>query len=81
MVVGAFVLILIGMTIGGDGHQAASIVSHIFSPLMHHPVISTVLVIGVVIGCWAGHERAIARIGEAEMKEVRQAIKIGGGDS
>jgi hypothetical protein len=79
-IVFAFALVLIGMTIGGDGHQAASIVSHIFTPLFHHPFIATGLIIGIIIGCWMGQERAVTRIGEAEMSDVRRAIRTGSGD-
>ena len=75
MFFGAFALILIGMTIGGDGHQAASIISHIVKPLFGHPVLAAVAVIGTLLGCWIGRERAIARVGAAEAREIRQEIR------
>ena len=67
------------MCIGGDAHQAAAIVSGVFGWIFSSPILATGLILGTVFGCWIGHERAIARLGEREMAAMRSRIKTGGG--
>jgi hypothetical protein len=72
------VLILIGMCIGGDAHQAAFIVSGIFGWLFSSPLLAGGLILGSALGIWIGHERAITRLGERDMATYRARIKAGG---
>jgi hypothetical protein len=77
-IVVGFALILAGMTIAGDGHQAGSIIGHIFGPLFGHPVVAGVLIVGVLLGLWIGRERAVDHLGEYEKAGIRRAIETGG---
>jgi hypothetical protein len=73
-----FILLLIGMTIGGDGHQAGSVIGHIFGPLFGHPFISAVLIGGIAVGVWIGREGTVDQLGEYEKAGIRKAIETGG---
>lgn len=73
-----FVLILVGMCIGGDGHAAAAIISGLFGWIFRYPVFATVLIIGAGLGIYIGHERAIDRMGERDKAIYRARIKSGG---
>lgn len=73
-----FIFVLLGMTIAGDGHQAGSIIGHIFGPLFGHPFISAVLIAGIAVGCWIGKERTVDQLGEYEKAGIRKAVETGG---
>lgn len=73
-----FIFVLLGMTIAGDGHQAGSIIGHIFAPLAGHPFIAAVLFGGILVGRWIGKERAVDHLGEYEKAGIRKAIETSG---
>jgi uncharacterized membrane protein (DUF106 family) len=73
-----FVCVLIGMIIGGGASLAASIITHLFGPVFHHPVLAITLAAGIIIGCWIGTDRATVRIGEYEAKRAKHKIDVGG---
>lgn len=72
------IFVLLGMTIAGDGHQAGSIVGHIFGLLFSRPVIAVAVIAGILFGAWIGRERAVDHLGEYEKAGIRKAIETGG---
>jgi uncharacterized membrane protein len=73
-----FILVLVGMCIGGDGHQAAAVVSGLFGWAFRYPVFTAVLIVGIIVGRWIGRERAVDHLGEYEKAGIRRAIETSG---